>query len=586
LKTKWNIPKNDHELCGMLSGELGIESLIAQILINRGITDSLSARSFLDPYLKDLYDPFMMKDMDKGVRRIIEAIRGKEKICIYGDYDVDGITATSLLVIFFRELGIDVSCYIPERISEGYGLNIPAIKKIGESGVGLIITVDCGISDIDEIEEAKGLGIDVIITDHHQVPDRLPDAVAILNPAQNDCPYPFKYLAGVGIAFKLTKGLRAALREEGWFRGVLPNLKRHLDLVALGTIADITPLIDENHILVKYGLEEITNTGKTGLKSLKVISGINEKDIDTYDVGFVLAPRLNAAGRIGRGDSGVELLIAEDMSKAMEISRYLDRINRERQRMQEEILREVRGIIEKEFGPGELPDSIRTIVLASDKWHPGVIGIVASKIADDYFRPAILISLDGERGRGSARSTPFFHIYDGLRECRDLLIDFGGHKFAAGVTIERKKIDEFKERFNMIVQENTDDDNSIPRIDIDAVVDLKDLNKDVVKTINSLGPFGHSNPQPIILARGVRVIGEHSMVGKNGEHLKFKVLNGSKTMDVIGFNMSYMAEEQGLMPSFNSSDSIFDIVFTPHINRWNNSETVQLKLKDMRRAFS
>ena len=482
-----------------------------------------------------------------------------EKMCIYGDYDVDGITATSLLIIFFRELGIDVSYYIPERISEGYGLNIPAIKKIRESGADLIITVDCGISDIDEIEEAKGLGIDVIITDHHHVPDRLPDAVAILNPEQKDCAYPFKYLAGVGIAFKLIKGVRAAIREEKWFQGILPNLKRHLDLVALGTIADITPLVDENHILVKYGLEEITNTSKIGLNSLKVISGINEKDIDTYDIGFVLAPRLNAAGRIGRGAMGVELLIAEDISSAMEISKYLDGLNRERQRMQEEVLREARGIIEKEFGT-ELPESTRTIILASDKWHPGVIGIVASKIVDDYFRPTILISLDGERGRGSARSTPFFHIYDGLKECRDLLINFGGHKFAAGLTIERKKIDEFRERFNMILKTNTSDDNSIPQIDIDAVVDLKDLNKDVVKAINSLGPFGHSNPQPILLARGVRVIGEHTMVGKNGEHLKFKVLNGSRTMDVIGFNMSYMAEEQGLMPSFNSSDSRFDIV--------------------------
>ncbi|MBI5183779.1 MAG: single-stranded-DNA-specific exonuclease RecJ [Nitrospinae bacterium] len=594
MKTEWNLPKVDQMLCSILSREIDIEPLIAQIIINRGMTDSISARRFLDPSLKYLYDPFMMKDMDKGIRRIIDAIRGREKICIYGDYDVDGITATALLITFFREVGIDVSYYIPDRISEGYGLNIQAIKEIRGAGVSLIITVDCGISDIDEVEEAKGLEIDLIITDHHHVPDRLPDAVAILNPEQKDCPYPFKYLSGVGIAFKMIKGLRSALRKEKWFQGVLPNLKRHLDLVALGTIADIAPLVDENHILVKYGLKEITNNSKIGLRSLKVISGINEKDIDTYDVGFVLAPRLNATGRIGRGDMGVELLISEDISRAMDISRYIERVNRERQHIQEKILKEVKEIIEGGLTSKEssLPisrgtqagDSIRPIVLASDKWHPGVIGIVASKIVDDYFTPTILISLDGERGRGSARSTPFFHIYDGLRECSDLLIDFGGHKSAAGLTIKKEKIEEFKERFNMVVKKGISNIDTIPIINIDAIVDLNALNKDVVKSIDSLGPFGHSNPQPILLAQGVRVIGEHSIIGKNGQHLKFKVLYGSRAIDVIGFNMSYMAEAQGLTPSFNPSDSRFDIVFTPQINRWNNSETLQLKLRDMRKT--
>jgi len=572
FKKRWNFIEPNLELQESFSKGLGISAVTAQLLINRGINSLDNADNFINSSLKSFHDPYRMKDMDKAVQRIIQAVKAKEKIFIYGDYDVDGITATSLLILFFREMNVDASYYIPKRAGEGYGLNLNAITKIKEQGGKLIITVDCGITAVKEAKALREMGIDLIITDHHQLSDNLPEAIAILHPGQGDCKYPFKSLAGVGIVFKLIKSLRRVFKEMGMPQEKLPNLKKHLDLVSLGTIADIAPLLGENHIIAKYGLKEISRTDKAGLKALKTIAGIREREVTVTDVGFLIGPRINAAGRLGDADEAVRLLTTSDEAEALEIARYLDSENKKRQLIQDDILKEVRAMINEQCSREK--DS--AIVLSSSNWHQGVIGIVASKLVEEYYKPTILISIDGEYGKGSARGIPSFHLYESLRKCGDLLVDFGGHKYAAGLTIKSDMIDKFKEYFQKVTSETLKIEECIPQIDIDMSIELSDMDYSLAEEINKIGPFGPSNPPPLFCSRNIEIVGEPIIVGKNNCHIRMDVDDGSETMEVIGFNFSC------LMNKLNN-DSKYDIVYTPLINNWRGNKKVQLKLMDIRK---
>lgn len=573
IKNRWNFLKENREIQELFSKGLSISPITAQLLINRGIDDMSHASSFINSSLNSFHNPQQMKDMDKAVQRIIHAINTKEKIFIYGDYDVDGITATSLLILFLREIGVDASYYIPKRTEEGYGLNLNAIKKIKEQGGSLIITVDCGITAVEETKAANEMGIDLIITDHHQLSDKKPPAFAILHPGQDGCLYPFKSLTGVGIVFKLIKSLRSSFKDRGVSQDRLPNLKKHLDLVSLGTIADIAPLLGENHIIAKYGLREISRTEKAGLKALKTVAGIHERDVTVTDVGFLLGPRINAAGRLGDADSAIRLFTTSDINEALEIARHLNSENKKRQIIQDDILKEVRKQISEQCSV----EKERAIVLSSPNWHQGVIGIVASKVVEEYYKPTILISVDGEYGKGSARGIPSFHLYEGLRRCSDLLVDFGGHKYAAGLTIKKDRIDEFRNYFQQVTAEVLKDEDCIPQIDIDMTVGLSDMDYTLLEEIERIGPFGTSNPPPLFCSKDVKVVGEPALIGKNNAHLKMDIEDGAEMMEVIGFNVSHLLKEI-------DDGGLYDIVYTPMTNNWGRNRRLQLKLKDIRIA--
>lgn len=573
LKNRWNFIEPNFKLQEFFSKGLGISPLTAQLLINRGIDNIASADNFINSTLNSFHDPYQMKDMDKAVQRIMHAIKSKEKIFIYGDYDVDGITSTSLLILFFREMNVDASYYIPKRAGEGYGLNLNAINKIKGQGGKLIITVDCGITAVKEGKALKEMGLDLIITDHHQLSANLPEAVAILHPGQEDCKYPFKSLAGVGIVFKLIKSLRRAFKEIGLPHEKIPNLKKHLDLVSLGTIADIAPLLGENHVIAKYGLKEISKTNKAGLKALKTIVGINGREVTVTDVGFLIGPRINAAGRLGDADAAVRLLTTDNEDEALEIAKHLDSENRKRQLIQDDILKEVRAMIESKCSLA----NERAIILSSSNWHLGVIGIVASKVVEEYNKPTILISVDGEYGKGSARGIPSFHLYESLRRCGDFLVDFGGHKYAAGLTIKSDMIDKFKEYFQKVTAEVLNTDDCIPKIDIDASIGLAELDYSLTEEINRIGPFGPSNPPPLFCSMGVEIMGEPIVMGKNNVHIRMDVDDGSEVMEVVGFNFSYLIDKIDY-------SSKYDIVYTPMMNNWKGNKRIQLKLMDIRKS--
>ncbi|MBI4618966.1 MAG: single-stranded-DNA-specific exonuclease RecJ [Desulfobacterales bacterium] len=566
MKKRWCIKEPDEETQRLLSQELDISPIVAQVLINRGIKDVEQAHRFLFPSLSHLHSPLMMKDMEKALERIIKAIFENEKIVIYGDYDVDGITSVAVLITFLREVNADASYYIPHRLSEGYGLNPEALEKISSLGTNLLITVDCGIMDFQEIHFAQRNGIDVIVTDHHEIPDVLPPAYAILNPKQKGCNFPFKSLAGVGIVFNLIIALRTRLRDMGfWNNQKVPNLKEYLDLVALGTIADIVPLTDENRIFVKFGLEQLTNSSRPGVIALKEVSGLKDTVITPGMVGFRLAPRINAAGRLSRGDEGVRLLITKDLKEAEDIANILDSENTERQQIENRILEEAKGLVEN--NEGLLTG--KAIILVSPDWHPGVIGIVASRLAEEYYKPTVMISLDGETGKGSARSIEGFHLYEGLKGCAYLLEGFGGHKYAAGLTIDEKNIPEFQNLFEEIVKKTLSEEDFIPKIHIDAHIALRELTEGFLKELDTLSPFGPSNPEPTFCS-SILAVSDFKVVGNR--HLKLKVKEEGVVYDAIGFNMG-----KDIFPL----DQCIKAAFVPQINDWNGTRTIQLRLKDI-----
>lgn len=539
---------------------LHLHPVILQLLKKRGIESQEKIERFLNPRLEDLYNPMLMKGMDKAVERIKKAVRNNEKITVYGDYDVDGITSTSIIVKTLKKIGGNVDYYIPSRLSEGYGLNMDSIEKIRHRGSSLIITVDNGINCFEEVEYAKGLGIDIIITDHHEPQDLLPPSFTIINPKQKSCNYPFKNLAGVGVALKLAFAL-TDLNQK--------TLEDNLDLAAVGTVADIVPLLDENRVIVKYGLERLMRTQNKGLMAIKSLLKISNVELDTSKISFLLAPRLNAAGRISSADIAVELLLTEDESNAYELAQTLERVNRERQNIESGILTQARKIIEEEVNL----DKTRVIVISSRKWHPGVIGIVASKLVEIYNRPCILIALEGEEGKGSARSIPGFNIFEALSQVSHLLKRYGGHEQAAGLTIDADKIDAFAEEINDIAAK-TLSSNFSPELDIDMELTAEELSTDLATQLELLEPFGYGNPKPVFACKNFFVKNIRTM-GDEDKHLRLHLKTKQNRFTAVGFNLGVFKEELNQAP-------ILDIAFFLELNRWNGFTELQLKIKDIK----
>ncbi|MGA3208489.1 MAG: single-stranded-DNA-specific exonuclease RecJ [Syntrophales bacterium] len=565
--TQWRLSEGDRDIQDILAKELQIHRIVSRILTSRRILTPGDANRYLYPSLNNLYNPLLMKDMQKGVQRLVRAINDREKVVVYGDYDADGVTSVAVLLKFLLDIDHAVTYYIPDRIKEGYGLNGPAIDRMKADGVTLLITVDCGISDHEQILYARSCGIDTIILDHHEVPQNLPDAVAVINQHRKDCNFPFKDLAAVGIVFNFLIALRGRLRKEGfWKNRKYPNLKEYLDLVALGTIGDICPLVDENRIFAKIGLDLITECKRVGLRALKEICGVENQVIDSGKASFCLIPRINAAGRVASANEAVRLLLTEDIEEARLIAQNLEMCNRKRQTMERNILNEILEEIERTIDP----EKVRSLVFASEKWHPGVIGIVASKLVDRYYRPTILISLKDGIGKGSGRSVAEFNIYEGLKKCDSLLLSYGGHRYAAGISIKEEDIKEFSGMLEDVISKEIDASDFVSQTNIDAICSLSEITHELVSQIGRLAPFGSGNPEPVLCVRNINVTSQ-SVVGNN--HLWMRLSGDGMSYNSIWFN-------KGHLINFLSVPAI-DIAFTPHINSWNGVYDIQLKMKDM-----
>jgi single-stranded-DNA-specific exonuclease len=558
----WRVVHTGAELAARLARVLGVSPVVAQVMVNRGISDEAEARRFLHGGPESLPDPNLMLGMAKAVERIVTAIGGGEKITVYGDYDVDGVTATALLHRVLARLGGAVDYYIPERLNEGYGLNAAALESLCRSGTKLVVTVDCGISAADEVAAFAGR-MDIIVTDHHQPPEALPPAHAVLNPKQNGCNYPEKNLAGVGVAFKLCQALwrRLAGDEE--------QLNELLDLVAVGTIADIVPLTGENRLLVKLGLARLVATGNIGLQAMMKVAGLTADKLDAGKVGFIIAPRLNAAGRLSHAAAGVELLITGDSARAAELAAELDAENSRRQAVEKELLATTEELL-----AGTDPAAQKVLVLAGEDWHPGVIGIVASRLLDRYYRPVVMISVRDGIGKGSCRSIPGFDIYNALGQCADLLIQFGGHQYAAGLTIEAANIDRLRDRLSAIAAATLTAEDYQPVLNIDTRVALSEIDAALLQQLACLAPHGTGNPSPVFVCEQLAVTGVRP-IGQEGRHLKLRVRRERASGDVIGWDMG------GLAARLNG-DATIDLAFVPEFNEWQGQRSIQLKAHDVR----
>ncbi len=563
---RWRMREADEAAIALLMGEKGLTPTIARVLAGRGIVTPEMAHRFISASLADLHDPFLLLDMDRAVSRLAEARDTGEKVCVYGDYDVDGITSVALLMSFFSAVGISCFYYIPRRLEHGYGLSAEGLTAVAAQGAKVVVTVDCGISAVAEATLSGSLGIDLIITDHHTPSSQLPDAYAVINPLRSGSPFPFKALAGVGVAFNLLMGLRKTLRDHGVFSAsVEPDLREFLDFVALGTIADVVPLQGENRTLTRYGLKVLESSSRPGIQALKDVAGVTG-EVTCGAVGFRLAPRLNAAGRLEDAALGVELLLCDDPKDAARIAAELDASNSERQSLERDILEGALGMIRKS------PNlkGRHSIVLASPGWHPGVIGIVASRIVDLYHRPTILIALQEGSGRGSGRSIPGFHLYQALNACSDHLLKFGGHRQAAGLSIEEATLTAFVEHFDQVAAGELSQDDLVPELSLDGELSPADLTLDLLDQLLPLQPFGMGNPEPLFLLRAVRVL--ESRVLK-GSHLKLRIDASGRSIDAIAFGLAGRELPERI-----------DLAVAIQENIWNGRRTLQLRVKDLRPA--
>ncbi|MDF1524836.1 MAG: single-stranded-DNA-specific exonuclease RecJ [bacterium] len=566
---KWVVRPQDPETALQIAEALDTTSLVGQVLLNRGFGDIEDAAQFLNCQLADLIDPYVLHGMKDAVDRIILSLEKKEKTLVYGDYDVDGVTATSLILLFLRDLGFSTHYYIPKRVEEGYGVNKESLRKFSEEGVGLIITVDCGISSVEEIAYANSLGMSVIVTDHHEPPIKLPDAVALINPLLAGCPFPYKALSGVGLAFYLIAGLRKELREKGFFKeGEEPSLVHYLDLVAVGTIADIVPLTGINRILVRAGLEQINVNPRLGIKTLLDVCGIQPGHVDSSSVAYRLAPKINAAGRLSDAMRGVLLLTTESREDAEREAGFLDVENEERQRIEGKIYAEAVEMIQS----NGIEKDFRSIVLSSADWHPGVVGIVASRLMERYYRPTILLCLDNGVYKGSARGIPNFHLYQGLARCRDLLLEFGGHKYAAGIKVVPENLEKFTERFESVVREVVPEDGFTQVMKLDAETSLEALGMEEVSKFQGLAPFGAGNPEPVILIKDVEILNP-KVVGR--DHLSFLARQNGVTMGAIAFRQAHELEHL---------KEKMELAAVPEVQVWRGVSQVKLRVKGMRAA--
>ena len=568
---RWVLPETIDQQAKALAGELGLHPLPARILLHRGYKTPEAASAFLSDKLADLPDPFRMKGMAAAVDRITRALRNNEKITLYGDYDVDGVCSTSLLSIFLRELGAAPGTYIPHRLGEGYGLNVQAVEKLAAEGTRVLITLDCGISANVEVSRARDLGVDVVIVDHHTVPATLPPAVAVLNPHQPGCEYPTKTLCAAGVAFNLCMGLRKRLRDDGFFATRKePNLRALMDLAALATVADVVPLTGVNRILVAHGLQELTAARRPGVRALKEAAGMEaDAPVTAGQVGFRLGPRINAAGRLHDATLGLQMLTSESLEEARRLAQVLDRANSERQGIESTILTEA-------LKQAETRKESRGLVLYSEGWHPGVIGIVASRVVERFYRPTIMVGVNDGVGKGSARSIEAFHLFDAISGCSDMLTRFGGHKYAAGLTIEADRLPAFREAFERIAMQRLSPEDLIPRCKVDAVVTPRELDESAVEALQKLGPFGQGNPEPVLVMKH-QVARPRVLTPKTGygsAHLKLALLDAPE-VDAIGFGM---ADRLSLV------EGPVDLAFQVGVDTFRGQRRVSLRLKDLRTA--
>ena len=558
---KWQISNVDEEKVNEISNKLNLNKLLSTILINRNITEEKQILKFLKPTRQDFYDPFLMPDMEIAVNRIIEAINKKQKMIVYGDYDADGITSITVLKSFLNSIGTDIDTYIPNRLEEGYGLNKPAVKKIADENYDLMITVDCGISGIEEVDYANSLGLETLITDHHEVGEVLPNAIAVVDAKRKDNRYPCRDLAGVGVVFKLIQGLsiKLGLKEEAYLK--------YLDIVCVGTISDIVPLTDENRVIAKLGLMLVNQTKNLGLKSLLISSGY--KKIDSSAISFGVAPRINACGRMGHAEEALKLFLSNNINEVTELTKKLNEFNLKRQEIEKNIYEEAQVKIKQNH-----LDENDTIVVAGENWHHGVIGIVASKITELYFKPSILLCLENDLAKGSGRSIPGFDLYDALAKCQDAIYKFGGHSMAIGITIYKNNLEEFSKKIEKIARSKHIEE-FVPIINIEGKINLNDINKQMVETLKDLEPFGEGNKTPIFVFKNLKIDSIRAL--SEGKHLKLTLKDINTIVSAIGFNMGNLAEE------YKIGDKI-DVAGVLEINSFNGEDNIQINIKDIMRA--
>lgn len=562
MNRKWEFYNQDENLVQKIANEHNISELLSAILVNRNITDKKDIDVFLNPTRKDFHNPYLMPDMEQAVDRILMAIDKKEKVIIYGDYDVDGITSITVIKKFLKERGLDVGYYIPNRLDEGYGLNKEAIEKIANEGYTLIITVDCGISGIEEIKYAYEKGMEVIVTDHHEPLEELPKCVAVIDCKRKDNKYPFKNLAGCGVVFKLTQAISQKLNLDE------KEYLKYLDIVCVGTISDIVPLVDENRVIAKLGLKLVEQTRNPGLKALLVASGY--KEVNSNTVSFGIAPRINACGRIGKEEEALKLFLTENIVEAGNITDKLNKYNRERQEIEKRIFEEALSKIEKQH-----LDQNNVIVVGSENWHHGVIGIVASKITELYFKPSILICFEGNEGKGSGRSIPGFDLHEALCESSEYLEKYGGHEMAVGLSLKKENFQKFADKFEEIAKKaHTEEIESV--INIDEEITLKDVNIETVESLKALEPFGEANKLPVFIYKNLKIDSIRAL--SEGKHLKLTLKDGNTIINGIGFNMGKYAEE------FRISDKI-DVLGVLEINSFNGRDTIQINMRDIRKSY-
>jgi single-stranded-DNA-specific exonuclease len=549
-----------------LSESSGLSPLEAQILIHRGILDPRDVASYLLPRLANLLDPYLMKDMPAAIDLILSAMDRHDPITIYGDYDADGLTATALLFNFLSKLDVPVHAYIPNRLTEGYGLHVKAVEQIARRGPGLIVTVDCGVSNNQEIAFAANLGLKVVVTDHHQVNESFTPLCPVVNPHRADCSFPFKHLTGVGLAFFLAVALRATLRERGWFATrPEPDLKDYLDLVALGTVADMAPLIDQNRLLVKAGLDKIRTTQWPGIAAIAELAGLSLATLTAQDLAFRIAPRFNASGRLGDAEIALTALTTRVPGHAKGVALQLDRINGERQRLERKVLDEIEATLPS---TADL-SSQRALVVTGAGWHRGILGIVASKLLEKYRRPVLVLGVENGTAVGSGRSIPGFNLYRALRRLEPLLDRFGGHKHAAGLALKVSHVERLRQEFENLAREELSEEDLVHSFDVDAEVSIKDMTLESIRRLASFSPFGSGNPEPLFYSGPCEVL-ESRVVGER--HLKMKVRQNGAVFETIGF---------GLAEQYSALRGSINFIFTPEIDRWQGQEKIKLRMIDL-----
>ena len=570
-KHRWTLAEPpDPEVVRRLAREINVTEPIARILVHRGIDTYDKAKMYFRPSLDLLHDPFLMGGMPEAIARVLSALQNNERILIYGDYDVDGTNGAAMVYLFLKQLDARVDYYIPDRIKEGYGITQAGIDVAHQQGVTLIVAVDCGITAVGQVEYAASLGIDVIICDHHEPGPTLPHARAVLDPLKVGDPYPFKQLCGCGVAYKFLQGLATKI-------GMSSTLSSYLDFVALATTADIVPLVGENRVLTKLGLDLINTSPRPGIQALIESSGLPPGRITSGQVVFVLAPRINAVGRLGDAKRAVRLLTSLDPAVAGELAQVLEEENLNRRKIDEEAFAQAQELAESILDI----DSYPAIVLHDENWHPGVIGIVASRMVEKYYKPSIMMATVDGVAKGSARSISGFDVYQALKMCEDKLIQFGGHKYAAGLTLELSRLDEFRDAFNTAVGGMMTEDLKTPEIKVDSEISLSELSPQFVRLMREFAPFGPGNMKPTFLARNLEVVGSPRIVGKN--HLRFRVRQNGVVFDAIGFGLGE------LLPLVGPGRKDLECVFSVEENEWKNpngsrrTETVpQLKIRDLR----